>query len=95
MAGGELIARARDGHAVVALRGEMDITGAAAAEAALGGLLARGRYLVIDMSALDFIDCGALGALRRVRALARRGGGPGVRRARADARMTDSRALAV
>jgi len=37
--------------------------------------MARGQSLIIDMSALDFIDCRALGALLRVRALARRGGG--------------------
>jgi anti-anti-sigma factor len=43
-------------------------------EAAITALVARGRYLVIDMSALDFIDCSSLGALRRARALARRGG---------------------
>jgi anti-anti-sigma regulatory factor len=37
--------------------------------------VARGQYLVIDMTALDFLDCSALGALLRVRALARLGGG--------------------
>ena len=71
----DLSTSASDGHVVVALRGELDVTGAPEAEAAITALVARGRYLVIDMSALDFIDCSSLGALRRARALARRGGG--------------------
>jgi len=73
MPGVELSTGAWDGHVVVALRGELDVTGAADIEAAITALAAWGRYLVIDMSALDFIDCGSLGALAR--ALARRGGG--------------------
>jgi anti-anti-sigma regulatory factor len=36
--------------------------------------VAPGQSLIIDMSALDFIDCSALGALLRVQRLARRGG---------------------
>jgi anti-anti-sigma factor len=36
--------------------------------------MARGQSLIIDMSALDFIDCSSLGTLLRVRGLARRGG---------------------
>jgi anti-sigma B factor antagonist len=65
-----------EGHVVVvALRGELDVTGVAAAEAAITALLARGQRLVIDMSALDFIDCASLGALLRVREAARRGRG--------------------
>jgi anti-sigma B factor antagonist len=75
MAGVDLNTSARDGHVVVALRGELDVAGAPEAEAAITALLARGRYLVIDMSALDFIDCTSLGALVRARARARRGGG--------------------
>lgn len=74
MPGVELKASVRDGCVVVALRGELDITGAADAEAAITALLAQGQSLVIDMSALDFIDCASLGALRRVQGLARRGG---------------------
>jgi anti-anti-sigma factor len=67
----DLSTRACDGHVVVALRGELDVTGAPEAEAAITALLvARGRYLVIDMSVLDFIDCSSLGAPRRARALA-------------------------
>jgi anti-anti-sigma factor len=77
MPGVELTTSACDGHLVVALCGDLDVTGAADAEAAITALVAGGQYLVIDMSALGFLDCGALGALLRAQAqaLARRGGG--------------------
>lgn len=75
MPGVELTASVLDGYVVVVLRGELDVTGAADAEAAITALLARGQSLVIDMSALDFIDCCSLGGLLRVQRLARRGGG--------------------
>ena len=75
MPGVELRISEYDGHVVVALRGELHITDAADAEAAITALTARGRYLVIDMSALDFIDYGSLGALLRVRWLAWSTGG--------------------
>jgi anti-anti-sigma factor len=75
MPGVELKTSVRDGCIVVALRGELDITGAASAEAAITALVARGQSLVIDMSSLDFIDCCSLGALLRMQGLARRGGG--------------------
>jgi anti-sigma B factor antagonist len=75
MPGVKLTTSACDGHIVVGLCGKLDLTGAADAEAAIAALVARGQYLIIDMSALDFLDCSALGALLRVRALARRGGG--------------------
>jgi anti-anti-sigma factor len=75
MPGAELKASVRDGHVVVVLRGDLDVTSAADAEAAIAALVVPGQSLIIDMSALDFIDCAALGALLRVRTLARRGGG--------------------
>jgi anti-sigma B factor antagonist len=75
MPGAELRTSARDGHVVVALCGDLDVAGSADAEAAITALVARGQYLIIDMSALDFLDCSALGALLRVQGLARRGGG--------------------
>ena len=59
----------------MALHGDLDITDADAAEAAITALVARGQSLIIDVAALDFIDCSALGALLRVQAMARRGGG--------------------
>ena len=66
----ELSTSARDGHVVVALRGDLDITGAADAGAAITALVVPGRCLIIDMAGLDFIDCGSLGALLRVQWLA-------------------------
>jgi len=75
MPGVELSTSACDGHVVVALRGELDVTGAAEAEAAITALVARDQYLVIDMSTLDFTDCNSLGALLRARELARYGCG--------------------
>ena len=70
MPGVELSTSARDGHVVVALRGDLDITGAADTWAAITALVVPGRCLIIDMSALAFIDCGSLAALQRVQWLA-------------------------
>ena len=75
MPGVDFTTSAGDGHVVVTLCGDLDVTGSADAEAAITVLIARGQSLIIDMSALDFIDCSALGALLRVQTLARRGGG--------------------
>ena len=75
MPGVELRASAGDGHVVVALRGELDVTGAASVEAAITAVVAPGQSVIIDMSALDFVDCGSLGALLRVQELARSCGG--------------------
>lgn len=75
MSGVELKASVRDGFVVVVLRGDLDVTGAADAEAAIAALVAPGQTLIIDISALDFMDCGSLRALLRVQTLARRGGG--------------------
>jgi hypothetical protein len=72
MPGVELTTSACDGHLAVAFCGELDVTGAADAEAAITALVAGGQYLVIDMSALGFLDCGALGALLRAQPLVRR-----------------------
>ena len=71
----ELRASAGDGHFVVALRGELDVSGAARVEAAIAAAVAPGQSVIIDMSALDFVDCASLGALLRVRELARSCGG--------------------
>jgi anti-sigma B factor antagonist len=75
MPGVELKASVSDGRVVVALRGDLDVTVAANAEAAITALVAPGKTLIIDMSALDFMDCAALGALLKVQTLAQRGGG--------------------
>jgi anti-anti-sigma factor len=75
MPGVELEASVSDGLVVVDLRGDLDVTGAADVEAAITALVAPGQSLIIDMSALDFVDCYSLAALLRVQELVRRGGG--------------------
>ena len=78
MPGAELKASVRDGFVVVVLRGDLDVTGAAGAQAAIAAIAALvvpGQILIIDISALDFMDCASLRALLEVQTLARRGGG--------------------
>jgi anti-anti-sigma factor len=75
MPGVELKASVRDGLIVLVLRGDLDVTGAADAEAAIAALVAPCQIMIIDISALDFMDCTSLRALLRVQAEARRGGG--------------------
>ena len=75
MPGIELETSVRDGHVVVALRGELDVSDAAGVEAAIAAVVVPGQSLIIDMSALDFMDCASLAALLRVQGLARSFGG--------------------
>lgn len=75
MATMELSTRALDDHVVIALRGEVDCTWAAGAEAAMTALAALGPILIVDMSALGYMDCSSLGVLLRARKLARQAGG--------------------
>lgn len=63
------------GYAVVVLRGELDITDAESVANAVAVLAADGQQLVVDLEALDFIDCHATGALLEVRKTARQAGG--------------------
>ena len=63
------------GYAVVVLCGELDTRDAEDTAAAVAALTAGGQQLIIDLEALDFIDCHAVGALLRVRETARRAGG--------------------
>jgi anti-sigma B factor antagonist len=64
-----------DGHVVVVLRGELDVTDAARVAAALTEVAARERQIIVDLAGLDFIDSSGLAALARVRKHARRAGG--------------------
>jgi anti-sigma B factor antagonist len=64
-----------DSHAVVALRGEIDVTDAAGVAAALAVIVARHPNVVIDLAGLGFIDCCGLRALAGAREQARRAGG--------------------
>jgi anti-anti-sigma factor len=52
-----------DGHAVVAMRGELDVTDAAGVASALADIVDRCPNSVVDLTALGFIDCGGLRAL--------------------------------
>jgi anti-sigma B factor antagonist len=63
------------GYVVVALDGELDVSDAATVADALTLVAARDPQIIVDLAALEFIDCCALGALGRVRAQARQAGG--------------------
>jgi anti-sigma B factor antagonist len=71
----ELRTRIFDGYAVIVLRGELDTMDAEATGGAVAALAADGQQLIIDLEALDFIDCHAVGALLGVRKTARQAGG--------------------
>ena len=71
----DLSSRVCAGHVVVALCGELDYANAADAETAIIAVMTLGQSLIVDMSALDFIDCSSLSILLRVRRLARQVGG--------------------
>jgi anti-sigma B factor antagonist len=63
------------GYVVVALDGELDVSDAGSVADALTSVAARDPRIIVDLAALEFIDCCALGALGRVRAQARQAGG--------------------
>ena len=62
-------------HVVVALDGELDIVDAESVMAVLAAVVARDPWIIVDLAALEFIDCCALGGLGRVQAQARQAGG--------------------
>jgi anti-sigma B factor antagonist len=63
------------GYVVIALDGELDVNDAASVADALAAVAARDPQIIVDLAALEFIDCCALGALCRARAQARQAGG--------------------
>jgi anti-sigma B factor antagonist len=65
----------RDGHAVVGLRGELDVNDAEGVTVVLADVVAGHPDIIIDLTALDFIDCSGLWALTRAREQASRAGG--------------------
>jgi len=75
MATAGLSTREYGGHVVVALDGELDVVDAAGVMAVLAAAAARDPRIIVDLAALEFIDCCALGVLGRVRAQARQAGG--------------------
>jgi anti-anti-sigma factor len=60
------------GHVVAALHGELDIVDAASVMAMLAAAAAGNPRIIVDLAALEYIDCHALG---RLRAQARQAGG--------------------
>ena len=62
-------------HVIVALNGDLDVVNAESVMAVLAAAVARDLRIIVDLAALEFIDCCALGALGRVRAQARQAGG--------------------
>jgi anti-sigma B factor antagonist len=75
MARVSLSAREYGGHVVVALCGELDVVDAESVMAVLAAATAGDLRGIVDLAALEFIDCCALGALGRVQAQARQAGG--------------------
>jgi anti-sigma B factor antagonist len=67
--------RACTGWVIVALRGQLDTTGAADIAAAVTAAARPGQPVIVDLADLDYIDCSALGALAAARQLACRDGG--------------------
>jgi anti-anti-sigma factor len=63
------------GHPVMALAGDLDIVGVAAATAAIASAVTARQRLIIDLAALEFIDCSGVRALLGVQELARQAGG--------------------
>jgi anti-sigma B factor antagonist len=63
------------GYVVVALAGELDVVDAESVMVVLAAAVARDPWIIVDLAALEFIDCCALGVLGRVRAQARQAGG--------------------
>ena len=72
---GDLDVCLRGGYVVAVMHGELDVTNSADAMSVLAALAARHQLVIVELSALEFIDCGALGALLRVQMLAQRSGG--------------------
>ncbi len=71
----ELTFRAYPGFAVVALAGELDAAGARAAVAAIQAGIGPGQRVIVDLGALRFAACHALGALAVAAKRARRAEG--------------------
>ncbi len=71
----ELSVCVRDGYAVPTARRELDVTSSAGVKSAIAALTARHPVVIVELSAVEFMDCGVLGALLRVQRLARQGGG--------------------
>jgi anti-sigma B factor antagonist len=63
----ELSASLAGSQLVVAIRGQLDAFNAALAVAAVAAIVTVGQLVILDLAALDFIDCFALRALTEMR----------------------------
>lgn len=63
------------GFAVVAWRGELDISSAQIPSSWLADIVSREPWVIVDLAELEFIDCGSCRLLAGARDLARRAGG--------------------
>jgi anti-sigma B factor antagonist len=63
------------GFAVVALRGELDISDAQVLASWLADIVSREPWVIVDLAELEFMDCGSCRVLAGARDLARRAGG--------------------
>jgi anti-anti-sigma factor len=63
------------GCAVLALRGELDISNADELSSRLAEAMSRELSLVVDLAGLEFMDCSSLGVLAGARERARQAGG--------------------
>jgi|SRR6185437_15477296 len=70
----ELSTREGDGHVVVMLRGELDVTQAASVAASLAVVAASGCDVIVDLEGLEYIDSSGMAALASARQHARRAG---------------------
>jgi len=70
-----LSTRSCDGHAVVALRGELDLVDAVAVAAALTAAAVSQPQIIVDLAGLEFIDSSGVAALARGRRQAWQAGG--------------------
>ena len=64
-----------EGCVVVSLYGELDLVETAGVAAALGALAAQGRWIIVDLSGLQFIDAAGVAALWGGRRQASEAGG--------------------
>jgi anti-sigma B factor antagonist len=72
----ELSVAGHDGHAIVALYGELDLADApAVASQLIAAVAACGPSIIVDLAGLDFIDCCGIGMLVRVLRRIRESGG--------------------
>jgi anti-sigma B factor antagonist len=71
----DLRIRVSEDRVVIALHGELDVTDAASAAAALIALADRDCDIIVDLAGLEFIDSSGLAALVLARRHARQAGG--------------------